>query len=62
MACLGWLLNLGFAGGAAPAEPPTVPGAEFTVPENRAHFIIPENRPEFTLPTNRAHFIVPEQD
>ena len=41
---------------------PSVPGLEFTVPENRLHFAVPVNRMHYTLPDNRLHFAVPEED
>ena len=41
---------------------PTVPGMEFTLPDNRLHFAVPVNRMHYTLPDNRLHFAVPEED
>lgn len=42
-------LNLG----AGESEPVTVPGLEYTLPENRAHW---------TLPDDRVHWTMPEED
>lgn len=41
---------------------PSVPGLEFTLPENRMHFVLPDNLPHATLPENRMHFVIPEED
>ena len=58
---LGWItgwLNSAFV---APV-PPTIPGLEFTIPENRCHGLLPENRMHGTLLENRMHFTIPEED
>lgn len=59
---LAWVLNLGFAGSGAAVLPPTTEGVEFTLPINRAHFTLKENKPHFELPINRAHWTMPERD
>ena len=35
---------------------PTVPGMEWTLPENRLHFTLPEDRLHYDLPENRLHY------
>ncbi|KKN49384.1 hypothetical protein LCGC14_0643600 [marine sediment metagenome] len=63
MAALGWLLNLGFAGGTAVAiTVPDAPGFEWTMPENRMHYEPPINRMHYAMPENRIHFTMPEED
>lgn len=47
---------------AAGSVVPSVPGLEFTLPDNRMHFDFPENLTHFTLPDNRMHFDIPEED
>lgn len=32
---------------------------EFTLPENRAEWVLPANRSEFTLPENRSEWVMP---
>ncbi len=44
------------------ATPPSDPGLEFTLPENRMHFELPTNRMHFELPENRMHFEMAEED
>jgi hypothetical protein len=39
-----------FTGHGPAAIVPTVPGVEYTLPENRCHFTMPENRCHFTIP------------
>ena len=50
------------SGEAPTSTPPTVPGLEFTMPQNRLHFDVPENRMQYTLPVNRLHFSMREED
>lgn len=51
MAALGWLLNLGFAGGTAVViEVPEVAGPEYTVPTSRLHYTAPDERIHYTIP------------
>jgi len=61
MAALGWLLNLGFAGGdGGPTIQP--PGVEFTLRENRCHCVLEENRAQYELRENRCHFVLEDED
>jgi hypothetical protein len=62
MAALGWLLNLGFAGGGAAV---IVPGAEFAVGRersrydrgaNRSHYARGQDRSQFAMPDDRPFF------
>lgn len=56
MAALGWLMNLGFAGGEPAAIAPTVPGLGWTLDETRPHWTLDETRAHWTLEENRAHW------
>jgi len=62
MACLSWLLNLGFAGGSGATTPPDMPGKEFAAPESRMHAAAPESRMHAAAPASRMHFAAPEED
>lgn len=63
MSALGWLLNLGFAGGTAGGVTvPDAPGLEWTMLVNRMHHELPPNRMHHELPVNRMHFTIPEED
>jgi len=56
MACLGWLLNLGFAGGTSEAvEVPDAPGIERTASDNRLHARAADNRLDAISDDNRLH-------
>jgi hypothetical protein len=44
------------------AATPTMPGLESTLPVNRPHAVMPENRLHYTLPVNRPHFVMEEED
>jgi len=52
MAALGWLLNLGFAGGEEESVT-TVAGPEYTVPEGKLHA---------TAPDAKLHYVVPNKE
>ena len=54
-----WVMNMGFAGGPVV---PTVPGLEYTLPDNRLHYTLDDNKLHFTMPDNRLHFTLPEED
>jgi hypothetical protein len=54
MAALGWLLNLGFAGGGAAV---IVPGAEYVVGRERSHYDRGANRTHYARGHGRAHLI-----
>ncbi|HDZ20080.1 MAG TPA: hypothetical protein ENH78_02150 [Phycisphaerae bacterium] len=41
---------------------PTIPGLEWTMPENRMHYEPPINRMHYAMPENRIHFTMPEED
>jgi hypothetical protein len=41
---------------------PSVPGLEWTFPENRMHYGLPINRMHCTMPENRMHYTMPEED
>lgn len=47
---------------AKAAAVPSVPGLEWTLPENRMHHTTPTNRMHHTLPENRMHHTLPEED
>lgn len=47
---------------AKAAQVPTIPGLEFTLPVNRMHCTLEENRPHFTIPIDRMHFDILEED
>lgn len=53
---------LGLYAGISLSAVPTVPGLEFTLPENRMHFDVLENRMQYTLPVNRMHFVMSQED
>ena len=57
MAALGFLLNLGFAGGTGDPTTtvPDVPGIERTAPDNRLHSRALDNRLHATADDNRLH-------
>lgn len=41
---------------------PTVPGLEYTLPENRLHFTAPGEPLGYELPENRLHYTMGNED
>jgi len=57
MGALSWLMNLGFAGGSS-GEPvaPSVPGAEWEHPGERAHWQADSDRAHWKTDGDRLHW------
>lgn len=41
---------------------PTVPGIEYTSPNNRLHYVAKDNKLHYESPVNRLHYTAPEED
>jgi len=41
---------------------PTVPGLEYTLLDNRLHFIMQDNRLQYEIPENRLHYTMRNED
>lgn len=59
---MGAILLYLFVGSTSDGPPPTIsiPGIEFTSPEDRLHFVTPSARLHFTAPEDRLHFTTEE--
>ena len=58
-----WIVTRGLGSGSPPVVVvPDMQGLEYTVPDERAHFLAQDNRSHHHVPDNRHHYLVADED
>lgn len=58
-----WTAYMGIygGGGEVAAVPPTIPGAELRLSNERTHFCLTDDRTHYRLSNTRMHYVVTEE-